>query len=147
MPGCRRHRRPQGPLRADGLGIVYCREELVDALQTPFIRPPARDGASVASAHANSQFDYMRVAHRLEGGNPNFLGIRVLRKGAEFLHSIGLPNIEQRFRGLSTHCLRLLRQAGLKTPCACRCRSSTTKRISNGPCMLWRAERKRAARA
>ena len=39
----------------------------------------------------NSQFDYMRVAHRFEGGNPNFLGVRVLRRGAEFLQSIGLP--------------------------------------------------------
>ena len=98
-----------------GSGIVYCREELVETLHTPFIKAPTPAASPAASAHANSQFDYMRVAHRFEGGNPNFLGVRVLRKGAEFLQSIGLKNIEQRVRELSTGCLRLLKQAGLKT--------------------------------
>jgi cysteine desulfurase / selenocysteine lyase len=96
-----------------GSGLVYCREELVNQLETPFIKEPAAAGSS--TAHVNSQFDYVRVAHRFESGNPNFLGIRVLRRGAEFLQSIGLQPIEARVRELSTTCLRLIRAAGLKT--------------------------------
>lgn len=98
-----------------GSGLVYCREELVNELKTPFIKAPVAGGSAAARAHANSQFDYVRIAHRFEAGNPNFLGIRVLRRGAEFLQSIGLPHIEQRVRELSSTCLQLLREAGLKT--------------------------------
>lgn len=95
-----------------GSGIVYCRRELVDSVLTPFVKEPE---PLDARGHATSQFDYVRVAHRFEGGNPNFLGIRVLRSGAQFIQSIGLPAIEARVRELSTHCLKLLRQAGLAT--------------------------------
>ncbi|HEV3010320.1 MAG TPA: aminotransferase class V-fold PLP-dependent enzyme, partial [Burkholderiales bacterium] len=90
-----------------GSGIVYCREALVDKVKTSFVRQPA--------AEDKSQFDYVRTAHRFEGGNPNFLGVRVLRAGAEFLQSIGLQPIEDRVRSLTAECLRLLKAAGLKT--------------------------------
>ena len=102
----------KGLLGLTGSGIVYCRDEIVDTVLTPFVKEPTPPSAR---AHANSQFDYMRVAHRFEGGNPNFLGIRVLRRGAQFLESIGLPAIEARVCDLSTHCLRLIAKAGLKT--------------------------------
>ena len=95
-----------------GSGIVYCRRELVDSVVTPFVKEPA---PLDAKGHANSQFDYVRVAHRFEAGNPNFLGIRVLRRGAQFIQSIGLPAIEARVRELSTYCLKLLKKAGLET--------------------------------
>lgn len=95
-----------------GSGLVYCRSELVDSVLTPFVKEATPLNSR---AHANSQFDYMRVAHRFEGGNPNFLGIRVLRRGAEFIQSIGLSAIESRVRELSTHCLKLVKKAGLKT--------------------------------
>ena len=101
----------KGLLGLTGSGIVYCREELVNALRTDFVRPPAAEPA--ASAHVVSQFDYMGTAHRFEGGNPNFLAIRVLRKGAEFLRGIGLDRIESRVRQLTTTCLGLLKSAGL----------------------------------
>ncbi|HYC48327.1 MAG TPA: aminotransferase class V-fold PLP-dependent enzyme [Thermoanaerobaculia bacterium] len=98
-----------------GSGIVYCREALVDALATPFVKAPAAAGSPLRSAHANSQFDYVRVAHRFEGGNPNFLGVRVLDRGAAFLQSIGLTHVENRVRELSSACLTLLNSAGLRT--------------------------------
>jgi cysteine desulfurase/selenocysteine lyase len=96
-----------------GSGLVYCRAELVDQLCTDWIKAPAAQ--ATARAHVNSQFDYVRTAHRFEGGNPNFLGIRVLRHGAEFIQSIGLDHIEQRVRDLSTTCLKLIKAANLKT--------------------------------
>jgi cysteine desulfurase / selenocysteine lyase len=90
-----------------GSGIVYCREDLVDKIKTPFVKQPVTADAS--------QFDYLRTAHRFEGGNPNFLGVRVLRAGAEFLQSVGLQHIEDRVRSLTTTCLRQLKAAGLET--------------------------------
>ena len=98
-----------------GLGLVYCREELVDELKAPFLKAPVVRGSAQASAHLNSQFDYVRTAHRFEGGNPNFLGIRVLRRGAEFIQSIGLENIEARVRDLTTECMVRLKAAGMHT--------------------------------
>jgi selenocysteine lyase/cysteine desulfurase len=95
-----------------GSGVVYCRRELVDSVLTPFVKEPE---PLDAKGHATSQFDYVRVAHRFEAGNPNFLGVRVLRRGAQFVQSIGLPAIEARVRELSTHCLALLKKAGLRT--------------------------------
>lgn len=96
-----------------GSGIVWCRQELVDQLVTPFVKAP--EGPGKASAHVNSQFDYVRTAHRFEGGNPNFLGIHVLRQGAEFLKSIGLPAIESRIRELTTYGLAAVAKQGLRT--------------------------------
>jgi len=98
-----------------GSGIVYCREELVNDVAAPFVKPPAATAPEAARAHAGSQFDYMRVAHRFEGGNPNFLGLRVLRRGAAFIRSIGLAHIEARVRALTTTCLERLAAAGLPT--------------------------------
>ena len=85
-----------------GSGIVYCREELVDTTEDAFRQGAERDAPRASSAYANSQFDYTRVAHRFEGGNPNFLGVRVLEHGAKFLQSIGVPAIEARVRELTT---------------------------------------------
>jgi selenocysteine lyase/cysteine desulfurase len=98
-----------------GSGVLYCREELIDAVRTPFVKAPAAAGSAQAKAHVNSQFDYVRIAHRFEGGNPNFLGARVLRRGAEFIESIGLVHIESRVRELTTTFMKLIKGAGLKT--------------------------------
>lgn len=105
----------KGLLGLTGSGLLYCREELVNELRTPFVKEPAAPGSAAAKAHVNSQFDYVRIAHRFEGGNPNFLGIRVLRAGAKFLGSIGLPAIEERVKQLTTCCLDLLRGGGLRS--------------------------------
>jgi cysteine desulfurase / selenocysteine lyase len=98
-----------------GSGLAWCREELVNTLATSFVKAPAAAGSTQAQAHAVSQFDYMRIAHRFEGGNPNFLGVRVLRRSAEFLRSIGIEQIENRVRELSGTCIRLLQKSGFRT--------------------------------
>ena len=105
----------KGLMGLTGSGVVYCREELVAQLRVPFMKEPVAPGSATAKAHLNSQFDYVRVAHRFEGGNPNFLGIRVLRAGVKFLEQIGLSNIEARVKSLTAHCLDLMRKNGLKT--------------------------------
>ena len=98
-----------------GTGILYCREELVDQVQTPFVKEPSAAGTNTVKAHLNSQFDYVRIAHRFEGGNPNFLGVRVLRAGAKFLESVGLTHIEDRVQSLTSHCLAAMQKNNLKT--------------------------------
>ncbi len=98
-----------------GTGILYCREDLVDQVQTPFVKEPSAAGTNTVKAHLNSQFDYVRIAHRFEGGNPNFLGVRVLRAGAKFLESVGLTHIEDRVQSLTSHCLAAMQKNNLKT--------------------------------
>lgn len=105
----------KGLLGLTGSGVLYCRSELVDELAIPFVKAPAKPGSAQARAHVNSQFDYVRIAHRFEGGNPNFLGIRVLRAGARFLESIGLTAIEERIRALTGYCIDALQAHGLTT--------------------------------
>lgn len=105
----------KGLMGLTGTGVIYCREELVEQLRTPFIKAPVAPGSVTAKAHINSQFDYVRIAHRFEGGNPNFLGIRVLRAGVKFLESIGLQQIEARVQSLTTHCLDLMHKNGLRS--------------------------------
>lgn len=98
-----------------GSGLLYCRDELIDALRTPWLKAPVAPGSATASAHLKSQFDYVRTAHRFEGGNPNFLGLHVLRAGAAFITGIGLAAIESRVRGLTARLIELLDGAGLRT--------------------------------
>lgn len=98
-----------------GSGIAWCREALVNELKTPFVKAPAAPGSAQAKAHAVSQFDYMRIAHRFEGGNPNFLGVRVLRRGAQFLKQIGIANIENRVRELTATCIASVKSRGFRT--------------------------------
>ena len=76
--------------------MVWCRDDLVDTVRTEFVRSPAiTRGAEIG------QFDYVVEQHRFEAGNPNFLGLWVLRRSAEWLLSIGLPAIEGRIHDLT----------------------------------------------
>lgn len=100
----------KGLLGLTGSGVLYCREELVREALTDFVRP-----VSALRAARGAQFDYVHDAHRFEGGNPNFLGLAVFRRSAAFLESIGINNIEQRVRDLTSHCLKLVRRAGIKS--------------------------------
>ena len=100
----------KGLLGLTGTGLIYCRAELIRELKTPFIRP-----LSILGAATNKQFDHVHDAHRLEGGNPSFLGLHVMRRGAEFLQSIGIANIEVRVRELTTRFLSMARKAGIKS--------------------------------
>lgn len=98
-----------------GSGLLYCREELLDELRTPWLRAPVAPGSVMARAHLKSQFDYVRTAHRFEGGNPNFLGLRVLRDSAAFIEAIGLRRIETRVRELTSRLIGMLDASGLQT--------------------------------
>lgn len=93
-----------------GTGVVWCRDDLINEVRTEFVRSPQiSKGADIG------QFDYVVEQHRFEAGNPNFLGLWVLRRSAEFLLSIGLPAIESRIRELTTSLLERIERAGIAT--------------------------------
>jgi cysteine desulfurase/selenocysteine lyase len=81
-----------------GAGFLYCREEWIPRLDPVY--------AAKFSFASNDKWQKPLVlsgdAHRFEYGNPNFLGIHVLRRSAEFIRQIGLDAIEERVRSLTT---------------------------------------------
>jgi selenocysteine lyase/cysteine desulfurase len=82
-----------------GIGLIYCREDAIPKINPPYV-------ARFSFATDNKWQDPLVLAadaHRFEYGNPNFLGIWVLRHSAEFIMSIGLEQIEERVRELTTY--------------------------------------------
>jgi selenocysteine lyase/cysteine desulfurase len=57
-------------------------------------------------------------AHRFEYGNPNFLGCWVQKRAAEYIREVGLTNIEERVRTLTTDLIEEAerRQFKVRTP-------------------------------
>ena len=68
------------PVRPDRVRLVYCREELVNELKTSFIKAPVSEGSAAVRAHVNSQFDYVRIAHRF--GRQSQFSRRTRARGA-----------------------------------------------------------------
>lgn len=97
-----------------GAGFMYMREPVI-----PEITPPY---AAKFSFTSNDRFQeaptLAKDAHRFEYGNPNFLGIWVQRRSAEFIESIGLENIEARVRHLTDYAMEQAdaRGIGVRTP-------------------------------
>lgn len=82
-----------------GAGFMYVHEDVL-----PEITPPY---AAKYSFTSNDRFQETPTlaadSHRFEYGNPNFLGIWVQRRSAEYIESIGLENIEARVEKLTTY--------------------------------------------
>ncbi len=119
-----------------GTGLVWVREALIPQLKTPFIKP-----LSAVGAQENRQFDYVHDAHRLEGGNLSFLGLRVLAATGAFLRAIGLDHIEARIQTLTTRFMEGAQRAGIPvlTPAAWNERAQIVSLGVNDPEGLRRA--------
>ena len=92
-----------------GAGLLYCREEVI-----PKIEPPYSARFSFATDDKwQEPLALAPDAHRFEYGNPNFLGIWVLRHSAEFIMEIGLDNIEARVKELTTYLIERADEKGL----------------------------------
>ncbi len=81
-----------------GAGFMYSTAEMIEMLRPPYV--------AKLSYRSDDHEQLVPVlaadAHRFDYGNPNFLGRWVQRRSAEFIHAIGLANIEARVRELST---------------------------------------------
>ena len=97
-----------------GAGLMYVRDEVISEITPPY--------AAKFSFTSNDRFQDAPVlapdAHRFEYGNPNFLGIWVQRRSAEYVESIGLENIEARVKHLTTYLMEQAdaRGVGVRTP-------------------------------
>jgi selenocysteine lyase/cysteine desulfurase len=101
----------KGLLSHIGAGFMYCREEIISKLDPPY----AARYSFAADDKWQEPLTLASDAHRFEYGNPNFLGIWVLKHSAEFIMSIGLPQIEARIRDLTTHLFDRAEKKGLES--------------------------------
>ena len=100
----------KGLLGLAGAGFLYVRDEII-----PRVEPPYAAKFSFASPDKwDETFELAGTAHRFEYGNPNHLGLAVLKRSSEFLTEIGLANIEARVKKLTTELIESARAAGLE---------------------------------
>lgn len=97
-----------------GAGFLYVRKELIAEIDPPY----AAKFSFTSNDRMRETVELGHDAHRFEYGNPNYLGTYVQRRGAEFIQSIGLANIEERVRELSTFLMESALQRGhsVRTP-------------------------------
>jgi selenocysteine lyase/cysteine desulfurase len=100
----------KGLLGLPGTGLLYCEESLISQMDPPFF---AR-ASMVPEVVSLLEVELAPDAHRFEIGNHNYMGLWVLGRSAEFLVKIGLKNIEDRVRLLTTHLINLLESKQLK---------------------------------
>ncbi len=82
-----------------GAGFMYATAEMIETLTPPYA---AKFSFDTLDRTIESP-DLAPDAHRFEYGNPNFAGAWVQRRSAEYVKSIGLNNIENRVRELTTY--------------------------------------------
>ena len=100
----------KGLLGLPGTGFLYCREDLIPGMKPPFF---------ARASMVREVLDRMEVglapdAHRFEIGNQNYLGLWVLGRSIELLAGVGLAQVEERVRGLTTYLMELLDRRGEK---------------------------------
>ena len=100
----------KGLLSPTGTGFLYCRERFA-----PRIDPAYVARFSFASDDKwKPDLELATDARRFEYGNPNYLGIWVMRHSLELILSIGLDQIEKRVRELTTLLYQRVEERGFK---------------------------------
>jgi selenocysteine lyase/cysteine desulfurase len=100
----------KGLLSPTGTGFLYCREGFATRIEPAYV---AR--FSFASDDKwKPELDLAIDSRRFEYGNPNFLGIWVMRRSLELILSIGLDRIEERVRELTTLLYERVEERGFK---------------------------------
>lgn len=97
-----------------GAGFMYITDEMMELLDQPY----AAKFSFTSIDRTVPELELAPDAHRYEYGNPNFLGLWVQKRSAEFIASIGLENIEARVCDLTTYLIDELesRQFKVLTP-------------------------------
>jgi cysteine desulfurase/selenocysteine lyase len=100
----------KGLLSPTGTGFLYCREGFASRIDPAYV---AR--FSFASDDKwKRDLELATDARRFEYGNPNYLGIWVMRHSLELILSIGLDQIEKRVRELTTLLYQRVEERGFK---------------------------------
>jgi selenocysteine lyase/cysteine desulfurase len=97
-----------------GAGFMYTAPDLIDAITPPY----AAKFSFTSNDRTAAAPELAHDAHRFEYGNPNFLGIWVQRRAAQYVQRIGLRHIEDRVRELTTRLIEGAeqRQIRVRTP-------------------------------
>jgi len=97
-----------------GAGFLYATDEMIELLTPPY----AAKYSFTSNDRTLAEPELAHDAHRFEYGNPNFVGHWVQKRSAEYLREIGLANIEQRVRELTTRLIEEAeqRQFKVRTP-------------------------------
>jgi cysteine desulfurase/selenocysteine lyase len=97
-----------------GAGFMYITDEMISELDPPY----AAKFSFTSIDRTVPDLELAPDAHRYEYGNPNFLGLWVQKRSAEFIASIGLENIEARVQELTTRLIEEIetRQFRVLTP-------------------------------
>jgi cysteine desulfurase/selenocysteine lyase len=93
-----------------GAGLMYATEEMIHSISPPY----AAKFSFTSNDRMQPNPELAADAHRFEYGNPNFLGIWVQRRSAEYLRDIGLNHIEARVRELTTYLMEQADAHGLQ---------------------------------
>ena len=97
-----------------GAGFMYLTPEMINLLRPPYA---AKYSFTSNDRHQTAP-ELQSNARRFEYGNPNFMGLAVQRRSAQFVAEIGLANIEARVRDLTTYMIKeaQARQIKVLTP-------------------------------
>ncbi|MBT5513229.1 MAG: aminotransferase class V-fold PLP-dependent enzyme [Rhodospirillaceae bacterium] len=97
-----------------GAGLMYATPEMIELLTPPY----AAKFSFTSLDRTLNDPELAHDAHRFEYGNPNFLGCWVQKRSAEYVQSIGLGQIENRVRALTTYLIDAAerRQIKIRTP-------------------------------
>jgi len=87
-----------------GIGALIARREALDGLRRPWFAGGTVEFVSVA----NRVYRLVPGGVGFEDGTLNFLGIAALGGGLEFLQTVGMPQVRQRVRGLTSRLLEVL---------------------------------------
>lgn len=100
----------KGLLSPTGTGFMYCREGFASRIDPAYV---AR--FSFASDDKwEKELELATDARRFEYGNPNYLGIWVMRHCLDLILGIGLDRIEQRVRELTTLLYERIEELGFR---------------------------------
>lgn len=94
-----------------GAGLMYATPEMIELLKPAY----AGKFSFTSNDRMQSHPELAHDAHRFEYGNPNFLGLWVQKRSAEFVRNIGLGNIEARVRDLTTYLMEEAEGRQIKT--------------------------------
>ncbi|MCP4901178.1 MAG: aminotransferase class V-fold PLP-dependent enzyme [bacterium] len=100
----------KGLLSPTGTGFLYCREGFAPSIDPAYV---ARFSFDVDDKWRHP-LKLAPDARRFEYGNPNFLGLWLMRRSLELIQGVGLPLIEERVRELTTYLYDRISERGFR---------------------------------
>lgn len=95
-----------------GVGIFFCREEIIPEIKPTFISKSSIANANGQQDALEYKLTFLDTAEKFEIGNLNYSGIIALNESVKYLNSIGINAIEKRILELSELLTEGLKQVG-----------------------------------